>query len=52
MNIAPNAAAIIDGNPVDEDTVIQEGQSLMFIAPSGEKGRREERRTRSERQES
>lgn len=39
MNIAPDAAAVVDGQPVGDDTILQEGASLMFIRHAGEKGR-------------
>ena len=39
MNLAPDALAVVDGNEVDEDTTITEGQVLNFVKHSGEKGR-------------
>ncbi len=38
MNLAPDALAVVDGNEVDEDTVLAEGQVLNFVKHSGEKG--------------
>jgi hypothetical protein len=40
LDIHPEAVAMLDGNPVDDTTTVQAGQTLMFIRPSGEKGRR------------
>jgi len=39
MNIDPEAVAVLDGNEVDEDTVLAEGQTLTFVKHAGEKGR-------------
>jgi hypothetical protein len=39
LDIHPEALAMLDGNPADEDTRVQAGQTLMFVRPSGEKGR-------------
>jgi len=39
LDIHPEALAMLDGNPADETTTVQAGQTLMFIRPSGEKGR-------------
>ena len=39
MNIDPDAIAVVDGNEVDEDTVLVEGQMLTFVKHAGEKGR-------------
>jgi hypothetical protein len=39
MNIDPDAIAIVDGNEVDEDTVLAENQVLNFVKHAGEKGR-------------
>ncbi len=39
LDIHPDAVAFIDGEPVDDDTVVHEDQRLMFMRPSGEKGR-------------
>ena len=39
LDIHPEALAMLDGNPADEATTVQAGQTLMFIRPSGEKGR-------------
>ena len=38
MNIDPAAIAVVDGNPVPEDTVLAEGQVLNFVKHAGEKG--------------
>ena len=38
MNIDPDAVAVVDGNLVDEDTVLAEGQTLTFVKHAGEKG--------------
>ena len=38
LDIHPAAVAFVDGNQVDGDTVVHEGQRLMFMRPSGEKG--------------
>lgn len=38
MNIDPDAIAIVDGNEVDEETVLGEAQVLNFVKHSGEKG--------------
>ncbi len=40
LNIAPDATAVVDGEPVDEDTILTEGQVLNFVKHSGEKGSR------------
>ena len=39
MNIDPEAASVVDGREVDEDTVLTEGQVLNFVKHAGEKGR-------------
>lgn len=39
MNIAPEAVAVVDGQEVGDDTVLQEGAALMFVREAGEKGR-------------
>jgi hypothetical protein len=36
--IDPNAVAVVDGEEVDENTILREGQRLSFTRPSGEKG--------------
>ena len=41
MDIHPEARALLDGEPVDDDTVVRTGQSLTFVRPAGEKGRPE-----------
>ncbi len=38
LDIHPDAVAFVDGNAVDDETVVHEGQRLMFMRPSGEKG--------------
>ncbi len=38
MNIAPDAVSVVDGQEVDENTVLQEGQVLNFVKRAGEKG--------------
>jgi hypothetical protein len=40
LDIHPQALAMLDGNPVDDDTTVRAGQTLMFIRQAGEKGRR------------
>lgn len=38
LDIHPDAVAFVDGDAVDDDTTVHEGQRLMFMRPSGEKG--------------
>ena len=38
LDIHPEAMAMLDGNPVDDATTVQAGQTLMFIRQAGEKG--------------
>jgi hypothetical protein len=38
FDISPDSTAFIDGNPVDEHTVVRAGQVLMFARRAGEKG--------------
>lgn len=38
MNIDPEAVAVVNGDEVDEDTILTEGQVLNFVKHSGEKG--------------
>ena len=38
LDIHPEATAIIDGEPAEDDTVVQAGQNLMFVRRAGEKG--------------
>jgi hypothetical protein len=38
MNIDPDAVSVVDGQEVDENTVLQEGQVLNFVKRAGEKG--------------
>jgi hypothetical protein len=40
LDIHPEATAVLDGAPVDDETTIQAGQSLMFVRRAGEKGGR------------
>ena len=40
MNMDPEATAVIDGNHVPEDTILNEGNTLNFVKHAGEKGRR------------
>jgi hypothetical protein len=39
LDIHPDAVAFVDGNQAVDDTIVHEGQRLMFMRPSGEKGR-------------
>jgi len=38
LDIHPDAVAFVDGNQADDDTIVHQGQRLMFMRPSGEKG--------------
>ncbi len=38
FDIDPRSQAILDGNPVGDDTLIATGQTLSFITRAGEKG--------------
>jgi hypothetical protein len=38
FDIDPNATALLDSRPVDEDAVILAGQLLNFVRRAGEKG--------------
>jgi hypothetical protein len=38
LDIHPQATAVLDGSPADEDTTLRAGQTLTFVRPSGEKG--------------
>jgi hypothetical protein len=38
MNLDPDAVAVVDGNEVDEETILQENQTLTFVKHAGEKG--------------
>jgi hypothetical protein len=38
LDIHPDAQAFVDGNQAGDDTIVHEGQRLMFMRPSGEKG--------------
>ena len=39
MNIDPESTGYVDGNEVEEETVLAEGQVLNFVKHAGEKGR-------------
>ena len=38
FDIDPNAQAVLDGQPVDDQTSVRPGQALMFTRRAGEKG--------------
>lgn len=38
LDIHPEAHALLDGHPVDEDAMVQTDQVLMFVRPAGERG--------------
>jgi|SRR5438067_3090729 len=38
FDIDPQSTAVLDGNEVPEDTVVRQGQLLMFTRKAGEKG--------------
>jgi hypothetical protein len=38
LDIHPEATAVLDGAPADENATVQAGQSLMFVRRAGEKG--------------
>ena len=38
MNLPPDAVALVGGEEVGDDTVLQEGAALMFVRDAGEKG--------------
>ncbi len=38
MHIDPEAVAVVNGEPVNEDFVLGEGQVLTFVKAAGEKG--------------
>jgi len=38
FDIDPQAQAILDGQPVGDETTVRAGQSLMFTRRAGEKG--------------
>ena len=40
LDIHPQATAVLDGAPVEDDVTVQAGQSLMFVRRAGEKGGR------------
>lgn len=40
LDIHPDATAVLDGVPVDDQATIEAGQNLMFVRRAGEKGGR------------
>ena len=40
LDLDPAGTALLDGRPVDDDTTIAAGQTLMFVRRAGEKGQR------------
>lgn len=38
MNIDPSATALLDGRTATDDTVVRDGQELVFSRPLGSKG--------------
>jgi len=38
LNLSPDAVAVVNGKPVDESCIIEEGDNLEFVQKSGEKG--------------
>lgn len=38
LGLDPQSQAVLDGNDVDDDTVVRPGQALMFVRRAGEKG--------------
>lgn len=38
LNIAPEATPVVDGNQVDGNYVLENGDVLEFVKPSGTKG--------------
>ena len=38
FDLDPESQAVIDGQPVNEDAIIEEGQSVVFVRRAGEKG--------------
>jgi hypothetical protein len=38
LNLDPESQAVLDGEPVADDVVLEAGQSLSFLGPAGEKG--------------
>ena len=38
FNLAPQAEAFLDGNPADENTVVHDGQTLLFMHRAAQKG--------------
>jgi hypothetical protein len=38
FDIDPHAQAVLDGQPVDDQTTVRPGQALMFTRRAGEKG--------------
>jgi hypothetical protein len=39
LDIAPQSQAVIDGQEVGEDTIVQTGEHITFVRKAGEKGR-------------
>ena len=38
FHLDPLSQAVVDGDEVDDDTVVEAGQLLLFVRPGGEKG--------------
>jgi hypothetical protein len=38
FDLDPLSQAVIDGREVDDDTIVEAGQLLMFVKRAGEKG--------------
>ena len=38
MDITPETLGYVNGNPVEEETIVGEGELLSFLRASGEKG--------------
>lgn len=38
LNIAPDATPVVSGTQVQEDYLLQDGDELEFVKPSGDKG--------------
>jgi len=41
LDIHPEATAVLNGVPVDDDATVEAGQNLMFVRRAGEKGGRQ-----------
>ncbi|NNC87245.1 MAG: hypothetical protein HKN82_02155 [Akkermansiaceae bacterium] len=39
LEIGPQNTAVIDGQPVGDETIVRVGQNLLFVEQAGEKGR-------------